>query len=149
VYRADGLDTITLIREFSLRDADGDRVNARAIMASQSGQIFVGDYEGFIREYTPNGILVRSRATGMDGVSDVDIHPDGGLIIGGEHGEFVITDTTFVKMQRVGLSGYNTYVTFAINVPESAGSAPIAFSIAFALFRRRLFPNTELNTAIH
>jgi hypothetical protein len=92
----------SLIREFELRNGDpfDGRLDARGIAVTISGQMFVADWDGRIYEFTPSGALVRSQPTGASNLLNIDLHPDGTLIVGGRFGDVVVTSTSLTSMFR-------------------------------------------------
>jgi hypothetical protein len=107
--------------------------------------MFVADWDGRIYKYTSGGTLEQSVPTGAFNLLDIDLHPDGTLIVGGRFGDVVLSDISLQSMQPLSVGSGLTYVAFAASIPEPSTYVLAALGLASLSFvarkrNRRLTP---------
>lgn len=131
----------SLLRQLTLLDWDGFRIDARGIAVTKLGQMFVADWDGMIYEYTPDATLVQSKATGAFNLLDINLDEQGTLIAGSRFGEITVTDTSLSSMFNFNVGGGLSYVSFARSVPAAVPTpttlALFGLGLAGLVFVRR------------
>lgn len=105
-------ESLQLIRELTLRDSLGTRLDVRGIAVATDGTIYALGFDGTLFVYDPDGNLLRSAPTLTSRTTDIDLSP-GGLLIGSSaEGDVFITDIALPTPTVLTLDRVTTYVGF-------------------------------------
>jgi len=112
----DRIDPATMTLEASV-DL-GHSSSSRSIAVNAAGEIFMASWNGDVVRYDTNGVVLATLATGANDLTDIDLDPDGTLVIGSRFGQIVLTDENFTAPSLFNIpGGPGSFVTF---VPASA-----------------------------
>jgi hypothetical protein len=134
--------TNEIIREMKglIRDpVTRQRMDAHGIAVSASGDIYIADNYNRIDHYTPDGRILNSIVPGVVTPTDIDLRPDGTLIVGSRFGAYAIGDTSLTSFKLFnGLYGELSYVGFTdAIIPEPAVMILFAGAVFIASKRPR------------
>lgn len=102
--------SLELLRTIQLGGTNGNR----GIAVNAAGEIFTCNYfDGGIHRFDPNGVWLNSVGTGVIGLQDLDLSPDGKLVAGNRDGFVTVTDVNFSSVDTFTLDqGSNVFVAF-------------------------------------
>jgi hypothetical protein len=121
-----------------LRTIDVGRDDHRGVAADFDGSIYLVAWGEQLKRLSPDGILLSTMAIPVQDTFDVDIAPDGAIIVGSRFGRAFLTDREFKKSRVLTFSGGGVFVGFVTNVPEPC-TVLFAALVGFSLLgiRRR------------
>jgi hypothetical protein len=108
--------SLSLVRSFDLHDPLG-HTDHRAIAANQLGEMLVADLDGDLQRLSQDGSLLDSFNAPEFIFGDIDISPDGTILLGDRFGKFAIID-----------QGFSSLTSF--NVPNASGMVFVSFASA-------------------
>ncbi|HVS71673.1 MAG TPA: PEP-CTERM sorting domain-containing protein [Phycisphaerae bacterium] len=130
--------TMELLRTVGLVGAD-----IRAVAVAADGEIYTTALDGYIREFTPDGTLVKTLQSKDDGY-DIALLPSG-AIVASAWGTVVVTDTSLNSYSEWSIPTGPLFVASATSpVPEPATLLPAALGAVGILVSRRRRRNSEM-----
>jgi hypothetical protein len=110
--------SLALLSVVSLAAAE----DCRAIAADGFGRIYTASWDGMLRRFSAAGVLEASLHSGTSNLTDIDIAPDGTVIVGGRFGTFAVTTTSLASAQQFVVDQINrpVFVSFTTAIPEPA-----------------------------
>jgi hypothetical protein len=121
--RLDVYDPITLARtgRLDLTASLGSTAH-RSVAANAAGDIFIADPDGELHRLNPNGewLATTNLATASPPVDlyDVDVLPDGTIVLGDRYGRVLLTDEGFSAASAFSVGFNSVFVTYVPHVPE-------------------------------
>jgi hypothetical protein len=111
----------------------------RAVAANAAGEFFLADFDGDVQRMAPDGSLISQiNVCGIISdcrLMDIDVSPDGKLVIGSVTGRVLLANSDLTGLQLVGPQFPNSvFVTF---VPEPATALLLLSALSLCLGRAR------------
>lgn len=141
-------ESLAQVRTINL-DSTAFLADLRGIAVDGDGTIYAAGWDGRVYRISNSGMVLGSRATGAFNLTDIDIAPDGRLVLGGRFGDVILTDTAFAALSRFGLEpgfpiGPSIFVAFtdrpgpAQVIPEPASLTLLGLgALGLAAFAHR------------
>jgi hypothetical protein len=107
--------------------------DVRSLAVDASGHFYVASWDGFVAHLNPGGGLVKTLTIGGS-LMDIDIAPDGRLVIGTRLDGAWLSDTSLSSAQQFTSGRWNYFVTF---IPEPTTGALVALGLVLLGSRRR------------
>ncbi|MFO0821286.1 MAG: peptidoglycan DD-metalloendopeptidase family protein [Pirellulales bacterium] len=107
----------------------------RGIVAAANGDIFTASWEGIVYRFDANWNLLNLLDTGVSELSDIDLAPDGTLLITSSLSEVLLTDTSLSRIQRrfnTGVINGHTFAAFGATPVTTAPMLTLEVSPAVA-----------------
>ena len=111
----------------------------RGIAVDEEGNIFTATYTGFLHKFDADGNVLDQLFVGIEGFPvDIDLAPDGTIIVGTTRDAVIVTNSEFSSLTRwsVGSNLSNTFVSFTSYIPEPASGLLLAILGFCASVRR-------------
>lgn len=123
-------ETLAIVKTIDVSQGAGWQ-DLRGIAADYDGSLFIVAYDERIFHLTPDGAeVIKSLALPTNDTSDIDIAPDGGVVVGGRSGTVVVTDRSLESLLTFQVGDENVWVTFV--VPEPSSLALLSLGIVAA-----------------
>lgn len=137
----DVYDPITLdrIRRLDLTASLGSTAH-RSVAANAAGEIFLADPDGELHRLSATGALLATTTltAGTQPVDlyDVDVTPDGTIVLGDRHGRVLLTDEDVGATSGFSVGVNSVFVTYVPHVPEPSALLVLLSSLTLIASRR-------------
>ncbi|MBN1514521.1 MAG: PEP-CTERM sorting domain-containing protein [Phycisphaerae bacterium] len=137
----DVYDPITLdrIRRLDLTASLGSTAH-RSVAANAAGEIFLADPDGELHRLSATGALLATTTltagTQPADLYDVDVMPDGTMVLGDRYGHVFVTNKDFSDSSAFSVGVNSVFVTYVPHVPEPSAALLLLLGSVALLARR-------------
>lgn len=106
--------TMEIVNSLSL----GHTLAIRSLAVNHNGIIYAASSYGDVYVFHANGVIHTSHSSGLNDLSDIDLEPNGRIVMGSRFGKLAITDEFFSEISYVDTgTGLNVFVAFGKPLP--------------------------------